>query len=183
MRCQKVLACDLAGAQSGGRKRPRRIVRRPSPARERAGGLSSVVPPPPSPVVGKSPPPTSLVPHPLRLDAGRPRPAPSPAPAPRCNSLSLSPLPHTRDKKSHGSDQPQYIIPLRIRTKWKVCGLLMPPSARKVYFALRTFNVKILSIKDSSHLVAIRAAARGRQSRFEDNNAFGDDSSSLATRL
>ncbi len=98
-------------------------------------------------------------------------------------SLSLSSLPHTRDKKSHGSDQPQYIIPLRIRTKWKVCGLLMPPSARKVYFALRTFNVKISSIKDSSHLVAIRVAARGRQSRFKDNNAFGDDSSSLATRL
>ncbi len=59
----------------------------------------------------------------------------------------------------------------------------MPLSAREAYFALRAFNVEITSIKDSSCLVAVRAAARGGQSRFEDNDAFGGDLSSLAARL
>ena len=76
-----------------------------------------------------------------------------------------------------------YIIPLRIHTKWNVCGLLMPPSAREAYFLLHKFNVKIASIKDSSRLVTFRAAACGGQSRFEDNGAFGGNLSSLATRL
>jgi hypothetical protein len=67
--------------------------------------------------------------------------------------------------------------------KWKVCSLLMPPPASKAYFVLHTFNVEIASIKDSPRLVAIRAAARGVQLRFEDNDAFGGDLLSLATRL
>jgi len=70
----------------------------------------------------------------------------------------------------------------------------MPPSAREAYFALRAFNVEIAGIKDSSRLVAGRAAARGGvgggggggPSRFEDNNHDGggdSSSSSMATRL
>jgi hypothetical protein len=59
----------------------------------------------------------------------------------------------------------------------------MPLSAHEAYFALRVFNVKIASIKDLLRLVAIRAAACGGQSCFEDNNALGGNLSSLATRL
>jgi hypothetical protein len=48
---------------------------------------------------------------------------------------------------------------------------------------LRAFNVKIASIKDSSRLVAVRAAACGGQLPFKDNDAFGGDFLSLAMRL
>ena len=68
----------------------------------------------------------------------------------------------------------------------------MPPSAREAHFALRAFNVEIAGIKDSSRLVAGRAAARGSVegggglSRFNDSNHNGggnSSSSSMATRL
>ncbi|KAL3788798.1 LOW QUALITY PROTEIN: hypothetical protein HJC23_006251 [Cyclotella cryptica] len=60
-----------------------------------------------------------------------------------------------------------------------LCGLLMPPSARQAYFALRAFNVEIASIKDASRLM-------GRSRAELENNAEGinnTNDASLASRL
>ncbi|KAL7518828.1 hypothetical protein ACHAWX_003632 [Stephanocyclus meneghinianus] len=60
-----------------------------------------------------------------------------------------------------------------------VCGLLMPPTARQAYFALRAFNVEIASIKDASRLM-------GRSRAELDTNSEGISTisdTSIASRL
>ena len=86
-----------------------------------------------------------------------------------------------------------------------VCGLLMPPSSREAYFALRAFNVEIAGIKDSSSRLVVAGrvgggGGGGGPSRFEDNennnnndhhggggdsssSSSSSPSSSMATRL
>ena len=72
-----------------------------------------------------------------------------------------------------------------------VCGLLMPPSSREAYFALRAFNVEIAGIKDSSSRLVVAGrvgggGGGGGPSRFNDSNHDGggdSSSSSMATRL
>lgn len=87
-----------------------------------------------------------------------------------------------------------FFTPSSMLRKQKVCGLLMPPTSREAYFALRAFNVEIASIKDSSRLLAGRSRGGGGggggvRSRFADNDAYegggggGGGDASLATRL
>lgn len=69
----------------------------------------------------------------------------------------------------------------------KVCGLLMPSSAREGYFALRAFNVEIATIKDSTSSSTSSFSRRHgafHNSNLEDNNMVGGDvDPSFASRL
>lgn len=65
----------------------------------------------------------------------------------------------------------------------KVCGLLMPHSAREGYFALRAFNVEIATIKDAA---SSTSSFSRRHGSFNSNNMdenIGDNDPSFASRL
>jgi len=61
-----------------------------------------------------------------------------------------------------------------------LCGLLMPPSARESYYALRAFNVEVASVKDGGGLASMRS--RRVPGHFGEDGGDGIDSS-LASRL
>lgn len=63
-----------------------------------------------------------------------------------------------------------------------LCGLLMPPTARESYFALRAFNVEVASVKDGGGLASTRSRRVPGQFGEAAADAEGIDAS-LASRL